>query len=58
MYRYINRVSCVGSGNYIYSWKSKGLSNESIMAPTTIDYKLSPDFVFLVLKQKNLMEAV
>ena len=29
MYTYFNRVSNVGSGNYIYSWKSKGLSAEN-----------------------------
>ena len=26
MYRYFNRIVGVGSGNYIYLWKSKGLS--------------------------------
>ena len=30
MYRYFNRVRGVGSGNCIYSWKSKGLSDENI----------------------------
>ena len=40
MYRYFNRVSVVGSCNYIYSWKSKGLSDENIKAPNTSDYKL------------------
>ena len=37
MYRYFKRVSRVGSGNYIYFWKSKGLSDENIPALTTID---------------------
>ena len=32
----------VGTGNYIYFWKSKGLSDENITAPTTSDYKLNP----------------
>ena len=50
MYRYFNRVSGVGRGIYIYSWKSKGLSHENITVPTTSDYKLNPEFVFLVLK--------
>ena len=52
MYRYFNRVSGVGRGNYIYSWKAKGLSHENItVATTTSDYKLSPEFsFFLVLK--------
>ena len=53
MYRYFNRVSVVGSCNYIYSWKSKGLSDENIKAPNTSDYKLlMSNKVFLVLKQK------
>ena len=46
MYQYFKRVSCVGSGNYIYSWKSKGLSYENIKAPTTRDYKLNPELSF------------
>ena len=31
----------VGTGNYIYFWKSKGLSDENITAPTTGVYKLN-----------------
>ena len=37
MYRYFKRVVGVGTGNYIYFWKSKGLSGENITAPTVID---------------------
>ena len=37
MHRYFKRVSGVGSGNCIYFWKSKGLSDENITALTTID---------------------
>ena len=44
MYRYFNRVSGVGRGIY------KGLSHENITVPTTSDYKLNPELVFLVLK--------
>ena len=43
LYRYFNQVSGVGSGNYIYSWKSKGLFDENITAPTTSDYKPNPE---------------
>ena len=46
MYRYFNWVSGVGNGNHIYSWKSKGLSDENITAPTTSDYKLNPELSF------------
>ena len=35
MYRYFKRVAGVGTGNYIYFGKSKGLSDENITAPTT-----------------------
>ena len=38
MYRYFKSVSGVGSGNYIYFWKSKGLSDET---PTATDYSLN-----------------
>ena len=40
MYRYFKRVIGVGTGNYIYFWKSEGLSYEDITAPTMSDYKL------------------
>ena len=37
-----NKVIGVCSGNYIYFWNSKGLSDENIRAPTTIHYSLNP----------------
>ena len=42
MYRYFKRVAGFGRGNYIYFWKSKGLCDENIAAPTTSDYNLNP----------------
>ena len=42
MYRYSKRVVHAGYGNYIYFWKSKGLSDENTTAPTTTDYILHP----------------
>ena len=42
MYRYFKRVAVVGSGNHVYFWKSKGLSNENITAHTRTDYSLNP----------------
>ena len=42
MYRYFKRVIGLSTGNYIYFWKSKGLSDENITDPTTSDYKLNP----------------
>ena len=41
MYRYLKTVAGVGTGNYIYFWKSKGLSDENITAPTTNYYSLN-----------------
>ena len=40
----ILKVSGVGTGIYIYIhfWKSKGLSDEIITAPTTSDYSINP----------------
>ena len=35
MQRYFKRIAGVGSGNYIYFWKSKGLSDERINSITT-----------------------
>ena len=33
----------VGSGNYIYFWKSKGLSDERINSITTSNYSITPE---------------
>ena len=52
IYRYFNGVSGVGSGNYIYSWKSKGFSDENITASTASDYKLNPELTFFGTKTK------
>ena len=41
MYRYFKRVIGVGTGNYIYFWKSKGLSDEYITAPTRVIMNLT-----------------
>ena len=52
MYIYFKRVSGVDSGNYIYFWKSKGLSDENITAPTTNDYSLNPQLSYLGTKTR------
>ena len=52
MYRYFKRVSGVGSGNYIYFWKYKGLSDENITAPTTTDCSLNPQLSYLGTKTR------
>ena len=35
MYRYFKRIAGVGSGDYNYYWKSKGLSHERISSIKT-----------------------
>ena len=44
IYRYFRRIIGVGSGNYIYSWKSIGLSDER--ANTASNYKISLELSF------------
>ena len=43
MHRYFKRVAGVGSGDSIYFWKSKGLSDERINPITTSNYKITPE---------------
>ena len=43
MYRYFKRIAGIGSGNYIYIWKSKGLSDEKINSITTSNYSITPE---------------
>ena len=52
MYQYFKRVIGVGSGNYIYFWKSKGLSDENITAPTTSCYSVNLQLSYFGTKTK------
>ena len=52
MYKYFRRTVGVGTGNYIYFWKSNGLSDENITAPTTSDYNLNPQLSYLCTKTR------
>ena len=52
MYRYFKWVSGVGTGNYIYFWKSKGLSDENITALTAGDYKINPELSYFGTKAR------
>ena len=47
MYRYFRRIAGVGSGNYTYFWKSKGLSNEELDSITASNYKITPELSIL-----------
>ena len=52
MCRYFKRVAGVGSGIYIYFWKSKGLSDENITASTTSNYSLNRELSYLGTKTR------
>ena len=40
--RYSKKTTCLGNGNYIYYWRSKGLSDERISSLKTSDYGITP----------------
>ena len=42
MYRYFKRIAGVGTGDYLYFLKSKGLSDERIDSITTSNYSITP----------------
>ena len=48
----LKRGSGVGSGNYIYFWKSKELSEENITAHTTTYCRLNPQLSYLSTKTR------
>ena len=52
MYKYFKRITGVGSGNYIYFWKSKGLSDEKFDSITASNYKITPELSFYGTKTK------
>ena len=46
MYRYFKKVSGVGSGQYIYFWKSKGLPDDRINSITASNYSITPELSY------------
>ena len=46
MYRYFKSIADDGSGNYIYFWKSKGLSDESINSVTASNSSITPELSY------------
>ena len=52
MYRYFKRNAGVGSGNYIYFWKSKDLSDEGLDSITASNYKITPELSFYGTKTR------
>ena len=46
IYRYFRRIIGVGSGNYIYFWKSIGFSDERLNSNTASNYKITPELTY------------
>ena len=57
--KYFKLNSVVDAADYVLSWQSKGLSNESIKPPTTTNSCLTPELNYYGTKTKlNLLEVV
>ena len=57
--RYFKRISGFGNGEYIYFWKSKGLSNEKINSMTESNYAIFPSLDYLGrIRVENSREVV
>ena len=52
MQRYFKRIAGVGSGNYIYFWKSKGLSDERLNSNTASNYSITPELSYYGTKTR------
>ena len=52
MQRYFKRIEGVGGGNYMYFWKSKGLSDERINSNTASNHSITPELSFYDTKTR------
>ena len=52
MCRYFRRIIGVGCGNYIYFWKSTGLSAEALNSNTASSYKITPELSYYGTKTR------
>ena len=52
IYRYFKWIFGLGSGNYIYYWKTKGLSDERINSIKTPDYGITPKWNYYGTKTR------
>ena len=43
---YFKRIVGIGSGNYIYFWKSKGLPEEKINSIVAFNYSITPELTY------------
>ena len=46
IYRYFRRTIGTASGNYVYFWKSIGLSDERFNSNTASNYKITPELSY------------
>ena len=52
MQKYFKRIAGVGSGNYIYFWKSKGFSYETINSNTASNHSIIPELSYYGTKTR------
>ena len=52
MGKYFKLNSVVNTADYVFSWQSKGISNESIKLPTTSDNSLAPELNYYGTKTR------
>ena len=52
MQKYFKRIAGVGSGNYIYFWKSKDLSDERISSNTASYHSITPELSYYGTKTR------
>ena len=50
--RYFKRIAGVGSGNYIYFWKFKGLSDERLNSNTESNHSVTPELCYCGTKTR------
>ena len=50
--RYFKRITGVGSGNYIYFWKSKGLSDNRLNSNAASNHSIIPELSYYGTKQE------
>ena len=50
--RYFKRITGVGSGNYIYFWKSKGLSDNRLNSNAGSNHSIIPELSYYGTKQE------
>ena len=52
MYRYFKQITGIGSGDYIYYWKSRGLSDKNITPPSAPNNFLNLSLEYLDTKER------